>query len=472
MRYAIALLLSLLVGLVSLSPAQEPQPIPVVLLAPQKTDKPMRALQFRLLPDPSDQLPGNAAPFWMRAALAVRSVRTPLTEAQHKWLSPSDTPLKDFPRKEARELLKKFEMTLLLAEEASRRERCDWQMPPLTLQTLTQLPLDEIQGFRELAVLLSLRFRLELAEGNDEKALAPLQIGLTLAHHLGQGDTLIHNLVGIAIAAIMLGRVEEIIQTPNSPNLYWTLTALPRPVVDIRHAVGMELNSWYRSFPQLRQATQKPMSVEEINRLADDITRSLASIGGDLPAWSSRAALAATTIKLYPDARQYLLDHGRKRAEVEALPTLQVVVIYMVAQYDAIKDDYLKWLSLPSWQMWQELKQNERALTERARRDNPMIALLLPALSKVAQAQLRLDQQIAGLRGAEALRLYAAEHKGQPPEKWPDIKEVPLPIDPFTGQGFEANYRLRDGKAVLEIMPLLNIGQLGRRYVLESPKEK
>ncbi len=472
MRYALVLLLLPLVLLVSPSFGQEPQAIPVVRLAPQQARKPARALQYRLLPDPPDLRSGNAAPFWMRAALAVRNVRPPIAEAQYKWHSATDTPLKDLPRKEVRDFLKKYAVTLMLAEEASRREHCDWEMPPLTVQTLNLLPLDEIQSLRELALLLSLKCRLELAEGDYEKALAPLQIGLALAHHLGRGDTLIHNLVGVAIGAIMLGRVEEIVQTPGSPNLYWALTTLPRPLVDTRHAVTLELNSWHRSFPQLRQVMRQPLSVEEVNRLADDMIRGLAPFDKELPDWASRAGLAALTLKLYPDAKQYLLDQGRKRDQIEAMPTLQVVLIYLGSQYDAIRDDYLKWVSLPSWQMWHELKRNERALQERARRENPLIALLLPALSKVAQAQLRVDQQVAGLRCAEALRQYAADHKGQPPEKWTDVKEVPLPIDPFTGQGFEASYRLEDGKAVLEIVPPMKVPSVGRRYVLESPKEK
>jgi hypothetical protein len=388
-----------------------------------------------------------------------------------KWLWPDETALKDFPRQQVRDFLKHYEQALLLAEEASRRERCDWEMPPLTVQTMNRLPLEDVQGFRELANLLLLKSRLELAEGDFEKTLATLQVGLTLAQHVGKGETLIQGLVAMAIATTMLGRVEEMIQVPGCPNLYWALTALPSPLIDIRHPLCNELNTINRSFPQLRHLLRKPLSVEEVNQLADDFIRGLGPMGGPLADWSNRLGLAGLTLKHYPDARQHLLDRGRNREEVEAMPTLQVVLIDLVEQYDEVKDDFLKWLNLPSWQLWQEVQRQHRALTEKARRDNPLLALMLP-LTKIVEVQLRLQLQIAGLRGAEALRLYGARHKGQPPEKWTDITEVPLPINPFTGQGLDLNYQFHAGKGVLEVLPPRNIPQLGRRYEWTKQENK
>ncbi len=107
---------------------------------------------------------------------------------------------------------------------------------------------------------------------------------------------------------------------------------------------------------------------------------------------------------------------------------------------------------------------------ERAQRDNPLVGLLLPAVSKVIKAQLRLEWHIAGLRNAEALRMYAAGHNGQPPQKLADITEVPLPLDPFTGRDFEASYSLKNGKGTLELLRTSVL--MGRRYELTAPSEK
>src|SRR5262249_5151943 len=147
--------------------------------------------------------------------------------------------------------------------------------------------------------------------------------------------------------------------------------------------------------------------------------------------------------KYYPDAKRYLIEQGRAAKEVEAMPAVQVVIIYFLDRYDRVRDDVMKWLSVPPWQSGAALEKLEKE----ARADgNFIIALLLPAMSKVNHAQVRIDRYIAGLRGAEALRLYGAQHGGKPPAKWADITEVPLPIDPATGRGFDALYRVQDGK--------------------------
>jgi hypothetical protein len=68
----------------------------------------------------------------------------------------------------------------------------------------------------------------------------------------------------------------------------------------------------------------------------------------------------------------------------------------------------------------------------------------------VRQAQMRVEQRIALLRHVEAIRLHAAGHKGQLPEKLSDIS-VPLPVDPFTGKSFR--YALEGATAHLRGTP-------------------
>ena len=51
----------------------------------------------------------------------------------------------------------------------------------------------------------------------------------------------------------------------------------------------------------------------------------------------------------------------------------------------------------------------------------PFGKLLLPSLRNVRAAQARLDRDVAALRELEAMRLYAAEHRGQFPKQLADI---------------------------------------------------
>ena len=50
---------------------------------------------------------------------------------------------------------------------------------------------------------------------------------------MGEHPTLIGDLVGIAIASIAIGPLEEMLSQPVCPNLYWALTNLPSPLVSM-----------------------------------------------------------------------------------------------------------------------------------------------------------------------------------------------------------------------------------------------
>src|SRR5437588_653687 len=63
--------------------------------------------------------------------------------------------------------------------------------------------LPELQRMREAGRLLSLRARLQMAQGHFGDAVGSLETGLTLGRHIGEGPTLISSLVGIAIGQIM-----------------------------------------------------------------------------------------------------------------------------------------------------------------------------------------------------------------------------------------------------------------------------
>ena len=93
----------------------------------------------------------------------------------------------------------------------------------------------------------------------------------------------------------------------------------------------------------------------------------------------------------------------------------------------------------------------------------------MPAFGKVYLAWARIDRQLAGLRCVEAIRLHAATHGGNLPRALAEITDVPLPIDPITGKGMDAWYKLEaDGMGVLEVPPPPEtpIHDLGRRYEL------
>jgi hypothetical protein len=464
------------VAVTALAAAEQPPDTPpdrptVVKLASSAPAKKTRALKYTLLPDPLDLKPGNAATFWRRAGRAAAGVKRKLTEKEDLWLS-SDTALKDLPKKEVRDFLAPYAQTLRFAEQAARCDHCDWELPPLTLQNMADIPLDEVQACREIANLLNLRCRVELSEGKFDDALYTLQTGFALARHVGDGDTLIQDLVGIAVANVMFVRVEELTQLPDSPNLFWALSALPGPFIDTRRAMQSELNTIYRSFPQLREldiaSAKKPLTVEEAQKLIDDFLGAWTKLAGEnIPGWQGRAGLSLLALKYYPDAKKYLAEQGYTKEEIEALPVLQAGIMYYLDQYNQTRDEMLKWLNAPPWQARPKLDEIERKVSAamKAGNDNIIIRMLLPAISKVYSAQVRTDHVLARTRAAEALRLYAAAHDGKAPPKFADVGDLPLPIDPYTGKGFDGYYQFADGKGVLETpAPAPLPKSFGRRY--------
>jgi hypothetical protein len=455
-------------------PAQKPPPPaegPTVIkvAVPATLEPPHRALKYALLPEDLDLVPGNAGPQWVRAGQAAAVVKIGSEESD--WAG-TKTPLDKLPREKVRKLLDSARSALRLADQAARYDRCDWEYPPLTIQNL-DLPLTEIQHLRILATLLAIRCRLELSEGKFDRAAYTLQTGLTLGRQVADAPLLIQNLVGVAVTAIMLGRVEEWLTLPGAPDLFWPLTALPQPLVSSWRAMRSEGSTLFRSFPQLRRLSRETMTAAEAEHLADELLRTLTSLtpGKAVPAWQGKLAMATLAARTYPDAKRYLIARGRTPEQVAAMPALQVVLIFYVDQYDATWDEVLKWQSLPYWQSQPGLAETEAKIrAARTTELNVFIGLLMPAVLKVNEANARVQRQVAGLRCAAAIRLHASRHGGRLPASLKEIAEVPLPIDPATGKGFDELYKAGDGKAALDVpVPQGYPAVSGRRYEFVSP---
>jgi hypothetical protein len=475
MRGSLTLVLLTVAGGVAQAQPDAPK---LIRLAPQSAAKQVGAFHYRLLPDALDRTPGNAAALW-RQVSDRRSLiaRRRLTPKEDVWLV---APLQELPRKEIADFLAEYTHTFRLAREAACRDRCDWEMLPLTLQTIQDSFSNElIQRLRELVQLLSIRCRLQIAEGRYEEAAESLQIGFALARHFCESDSAINNLVGIALATIMVSRVEEWVQTPGSPNLYWSLTALPRPLASVRRAFEQEFNIIHRSFPDLRRLRRETLTVGQAEELVKEVCASLGKATEGSPKEEEnrqtfqKLAAAILAGEAYPQARQHLLDLGRPAKEIDAMPKTQVILIWYGDQYDRSRDDVLKAVTVPTWQALPLLDAATEEFQAAGKGGNPLFGLMMiNAVMKTFEAHLRLERYVAGLRAAEALRLYAASHEGKPPAKWDDITAVPLPLNPVTGRGFRGLYQVKDGRGILDV-PYHKPGMpasLGRRYELAPPE--
>ena len=410
--------------------------------------EPCPALKYQLLPNVLDRKPGNAAVMYNKLGMQFAEVgEGRLPEEIVDWLEMS---LADLPRQKIRETLDKYRHVLDGLELAARRERCDWELP-IREQNFISLLLPELQKARGFARLLAVKARLEIAEGKIDEALDTLKNGYALGRHVAEGPTLINAMVGMAICRMMSEQVQELIQQPESPNLYWALTSLPRPLIDTRKAMETEMYMLYLSFPVLGEVDDTRRSPEHWQHVIDRVSDEVMQLwGGSKPDLGWRPLLTAMALKGYPQAKRYLIQEGRSAAEVEAMPVPQVVILSTVRTYDDLRDQTFKWFSLPYWEAHEGMREAAQYLATEGRKREivPVASLLMPALGAARLAVARNDRTIAVLRTIEALRLYGAAHEGRLPKKLADVTEVPVPIDPVTGKAFA--YSLDGDTAVLE----------------------
>ena len=313
---------------------------------------------------------------------------------------------------------------------------------------------------RESWPVLRLKARLEIARGQFDAALGTLQLGYTLARDLGQSPTLIHGLVGIAVATMMNTCVVDWVNA-DGPNLYWALTTLPENLIDLRPAIQQEMNLPLQFMPFLEDPEHQNWSEEQWrNALAEGLAR-MAQTSGALASVSegqrnrrflTQLASVGWLLAFYPQAKQALLDSGMDPQRVAQMPIGQVVAIQASRAYRHIYHENMKWFYVPFWQARQESQatlkrlEAEGYLGQRfpSREIIPIASLMMPAGQAAMSVGVRLQRDVAALRTVEALRAYAAAHAGQWPTHLVDVVQTPVPLDPATGQAFP--FQEQDGR--------------------------
>jgi hypothetical protein len=126
---------------------------------------------------------------------------------------------------------------------------------------------------------------------------------------------------------------------------------------------------------------------------------------------------------------------------------------------------------LPFWQAYPAKVQVDKDMkAESAQRPEAMMLPrnMLPSLWKLIVAKTNLVRRIAVLRSFEAIRLHAAQNRGELLAKWGDLHGVPVPLDPATGQPFD--YRREGDRAILNV-PVLPGSRLSAiRYEISLAK--
>src|SRR5262249_39732873 len=142
---------------------------------------------------------------------------------------------------EARKFLEPWGWRIAQLGYAARRRTCDWNYTlPEEKERAIEILLPDAQEMRQWSRLLALKARVEIAERDFAAAARTIETGLAFSRHLAEGPFLINALIGIASAQTFLDRLDEFVAQPGAPNLYWSLAALPGPLVGIRKAIESE----------------------------------------------------------------------------------------------------------------------------------------------------------------------------------------------------------------------------------------
>ena len=192
-----------------------------------------------------------------------------------------------------------------------------------------------------------------------------------------------------------IGPLEEMLERPECPNLYWALTNLPDPLVPLHKGLEGErgLSVWL--FRDLDE--NAPMSADRLDRYIAPLDRLVAAGKPIKPGDEVRAWLAARTRdnQVVDAARRRLVAHGLPESQVPRFPAEQVILLDEKREYEVRRDELLKLANLP---MWQALP---LAVSDQARRGPcPGFAGLRwsRAWQYIHWAKARLEQRIAPAR--------------------------------------------------------------------------
>ena len=419
-RQLIAVLLLLLASSFSIA---QPEPEPVdgkvtipLTLSPAPLPKPLS--RYYLYPEYGDQQPGERVSGFMKCFMEQAVFFNSENQLKRiKWL---EMPLAELPAN-VRELAgihdgiaysPKYAKLMVYMDQAARYTRIEWNEWFNLRHDGIYTLLPEVQLMRQLFVVLKLRMRGEIKNGEFDRAIQTVKSMFGLAQALEQHPTLISNLVGIAIAQIAVNGLEEMIQQPGCPNLFWSFVDLPVPLLSIRRGIEGERVFLNAQFKDLMVADRALTDVEldKYLKFIEEIIPFAGSGGNDnvlqkvIQQPRIRYTLFAADEKRVAAARDRLIMYGKMKPEaVKVFSAIQVVLTDDALQYEILRDEMSKGVNLRNGA--ERVRYSDDKLLRAAKSEYLLAPMLVPAVVKVVEASARLDQRIAYLRTIEAIRL-------------------------------------------------------------------
>jgi hypothetical protein len=416
----------LVVSVLTVLPLGAPADERTVRLSVVPMPAPKPALKHLLLPEVREMSPGNPVQWYIRCFQEQRNFffgkEATSDRARFRSMPLSELPVKDLRNYGGHALQQ--------ADWGARLDCPDWAILQRVQEGDTSLRMPELEPLRILGWALQVRFRGAVAERRFDDATRVAKTMFALARHLGMCPAGAANRLGMYVADLALDSLEEMIQQPGSPNLYWALTDLPCPLVDLRK--GLQGDGVLAAADLRLLRDDAPMTEAQVEALVSRLSGTIGILREQAgrPPRNLRAQIRAWVKdpEKVSAARDRLVDAGSAKDLVKKLPPAQLLLLDQKLALGVQRDERMKLLALAPWQI-------ALLADKEPRKGGGLFADLIPDVLVGRRAQGRLEQRVALLRHVEALRLYAAAHDGKLPAKLSDCG-VPLPDDPFTGKPF------------------------------------
>jgi hypothetical protein len=427
-------------------------------LATEPAAAPQPRLQYRFWPDEPSLKPGRAIVHLDRALVFYQlNNKTALQGWMDYQVALGDA------NPEPTDLAMRLAIFDNVNQELNRFAACEDSSWDLRLRDLKGLDvygflLPEVQQYRELARLLRFRALEQLGRRDFDGAVNSIRCGYRLAAFVRQGETVIQQLVGIAIEGIMQEVVEDAIRTPGCPNLYFALATVPHERQSMLRALEFELSSFKRAFPILdnpaEQSWEPKTWQQQWAKTAEDLSKLLAmgmsSENGLVgPASGLSLLLAAEVANNARGPRQRLVQSGLAQEKVAAMCPEQVLAVDAAQRLRQIGDELLAACLQPSSGSKKAVdaameRLNQEAKGERFRDIGTLLSsLLLTAVNAAVAAEVRVNSTHHRLLTIEAVRHFAATHDGQLPKTLSELTELLPQVDLHTGELI--GYELKSG---------------------------
>ncbi|MGL6072700.1 MAG: hypothetical protein ACRC8S_00935 [Fimbriiglobus sp.] len=417
------------------------------------------ASRYYLIPQYGEQRPGDQLSGFMKCFMEQQLFFNAENEKKRQdWL---EMPLSELP-KDMRELasIKRgmgykepftYSSMLTTLDEAARFNRVEWNDYFNFRENGIYTLLPEVQKMRSLAAVLRLRLRGEVQNQEFDRAIITIRSMMGLAKMFETNPCLIGGLVGTSIQAVAFNGVEEMIQQPGCPSLYWSFIELPATPFNYTKAYEGERVFFTEKLNQML-FVDRTLNDEEIAYVIEYLSQiaSVESNGKKSPA-ALKAQLTellttwAADPKRLMDARKRLTEDGKQSADrIKKWSALHVLLADDLLSYAVLADELMKHRNLPYPLAAKGISACEADL--KAKKANLILApAFLPSAWKIRDVEARMTQRVGFLVILEALRLHLAEH-GQLPKALSELKAY-VPLDPVTLKPYE--YKLEEGKATL-----------------------